>query len=164
VLSPEKCSEGDGKRSYSFYRLLLYFTVSSEVLKAETVVSGVLWDVAPGSVLEIAGVSEEHNTSIAKVDLRKDDSSTPLCSLGCLQDDKALHHSMLYSFTFWKSFSACAFLYFVTRFRTFLVYMRRSGRCRRRYVKGSHCAGSLQNGCAVISRCYEVASHRPPEA
>jgi len=56
--------------------------VISEVLKAETVESGVLWDVAPGSVLEIAGISEEHGTSIAKVDLRKDDSSTPLRSLG----------------------------------------------------------------------------------
>jgi hypothetical protein len=32
--------------------------VSSEVLKAETVESGVLWDVAPGIVLEIAGVTE----------------------------------------------------------------------------------------------------------
>jgi len=63
-----------------------------------------------------------------------------------------------------KSFSACAFLYLVTRFRTFLVYMRRSGRCRRHYVKGSHCAGSQQNSCAVISRYYEFASHRPPEA
>jgi hypothetical protein len=51
----------------------------------------VLWDVAPGSVLEIAGVSEEHDTSIAKIDLRKDVSSTPLRSLGCLQDYKASH-------------------------------------------------------------------------
>ena len=34
--------------------------MSSEV-KAETVESGVLWDVAPGIVLEIAGVTEEHD-------------------------------------------------------------------------------------------------------
>jgi len=54
----------------------------SEVLKAENVESSVLWDVAPGSVLEIAGISEEHFTSIVKVDLRKDDRSTPLRSLG----------------------------------------------------------------------------------
>jgi hypothetical protein len=37
--------------------------VSSEVLKAETMESGVLWDVAPGIVLESAGVTEEHDTS-----------------------------------------------------------------------------------------------------
>jgi len=56
------------------------------------------------------------------------------------------------------------FSVFRNTFRTFLVYMRRSGRCRRHYVKGSHCAESQQNSCAVISRYYEVASHRPPEA
>ena len=56
--------------------------MSSEVLQAETVESSVLWDVAPGIVLEIAGVMEEHDTSITKADLRKDDSSTLLRSLG----------------------------------------------------------------------------------
>ena len=48
--------------------------MSSEILKAETVESGVLWDVAPGIVLEIAGVTEEHAASFTKADLRKDDS------------------------------------------------------------------------------------------
>lgn len=81
MLSPENCSDGDGKRSWNFYYLFLYFTVISEVLKAETVKSSVLWDVAPGSVLDIAGISEEHGTSIAKVDLSKYDSSRPLRSL-----------------------------------------------------------------------------------
>jgi hypothetical protein len=38
--------------------------VGSEVLKAEAVDIDVLWDVAPGIVLEIAGVAEEHDTSI----------------------------------------------------------------------------------------------------
>jgi hypothetical protein len=142
-----------------------YFTVSSEVLKAETAESGVLWDVAPGIVLEIAGVTEEHDTSLTKANLRKGDSSTPLRSFGkCLQDYKASHHRMLYSIAFRKSFCPCAFLYFATRFGTFLVYMRRSSRCRRPCVKGSHHTKSQQKSWVVISRCYEVASHRPPEA
>jgi hypothetical protein len=69
----------------------------SAFLFYETVENTVLWGVAPGSVVETAGVSEEHAASITEAEnLRKYDSNVLLVRFGkCLQDYTTTHHRIL---------------------------------------------------------------------